>query len=200
MFVIGITGGIGSGKTAATDFLQGLGITIVDADVVARIVVQPGQPALNTITSTFGEQLLLDDGNLDRRALRDIVFNDKAQLKELEAITHPAISAEIKRQLAASTSAYSVLVSPLLFETTQHLLCHRSLLIDVPESLQLQRAASRDGANRAQIAAIMKHQMSRDDRSSRADDVLLNDGDLAKLHHTLYPLHLKYLTLARQHD
>jgi dephospho-CoA kinase len=198
MYVVGITGGIGSGKSATTDYLATQGITVVDADQASRIIVAPGQAALATIIDVFGDHLLLEDGNLDRRGLREIVFNDKRQLKRLESITHPAIEAEIRHQLSISTSPYTVLVSPLLLETPQHRLTNRILLIDAPETLQLERAANRDGANREQILAIMKNQMSRQQRQRQSHDILLNDGNLEKLHRSLHALHQRYLTLAAE--
>lgn len=200
MFVLGLTGGIGSGKSAASDYLARLGLTIIDADLASRIIVQPGQPALDAIAAHFGSHLLLEDGNLDRRALREIVFQEPARLKQLEAITHPAIEAEIRRQLAASTSAYTVLVSPLLLETRQHLLTHRILLIDAPEALQLARASQRDNASRDQIEAIINSQMARAEKQKLAHDILVNDTDLAQLEASLLKLHQHYLTLAKAHD
>lgn len=197
MFVLGLTGGIGSGKSAASDYLARHGITIVDADLVSRLVVQPGQPALDAIADTFGRHLLLPDGNLDRRALRDIVFHDKAQLQRLEAITHPAIEAELQRQLVASTSVYTVLVSPLLLETRQHLLTSRILLIDAPMELQLERACQRDHTSREQIEAIIRNQMARSERQQLAHDIVVNDGGMEKLEQSLYALHQRYLSLAQ---
>lgn len=196
MLVIGLTGGIGSGKTQATDHLERLGITIVDADKAARMIVEPGQAALQEITATFGAGVLQADGTLNRAALREIVFSDSAQRKILEQITHPRIAEEILRQLAASTSPYTILVSPLLFESGQHRFARRTLLIDAPESAQRQRAASRDSVSEEQIAAIMAAQMNREERRERADDVVLNDGDIAHLHEVLEHLHQRYLELA----
>ncbi len=196
MFVVGLTGGIGSGKTAASDYLAKQGITVVDADLVARLVVEPGQPALQAIADYFGEHILDEQGALDRRALRQIVFADDSKLRQLEAITHPAIEAEIRRQLTTATSPYALLVSPLLLETEQHRLANRILLIDAPESLQLERASQRDGSNSAQIQAIIDKQMARDIRRQHADDIVLNDGSLEALEAALYALHQKYLSLA----
>lgn len=198
--ILGLTGGIGSGKSAASDYLARHDISIVDADIVARQVVEPGQPALAAIAEHFGRHLLLDDGSLDRRALRDIVFRDKSQLKQLEAITHPAIEAEIKRQLTTATSRYRVLASPLLLETQQHRLVDRILLIDAPEALQLERARQRDGSSAAKIQAIMDSQMSRTERRRLSDDIINNDASLEKLHQALYPLHQYYLQLATRND
>ena len=197
MFVVGLTGGIGSGKTLATDHFERLGITIVDADKVARIVVEPGRPALQEIASHFGDGVINTDGSLNRQALREIVFADPGQRKALERITHPRIAAEIALQLAASTSPYTILVSPLLFESGQHRFAQRTLLIDAHESLQRQRAASRDKVSEAQIEAIMAVQLGREERRARADDVILNDGDISHLHAMVEKTHARYLELAR---
>lgn len=195
--VIGLTGGIGSGKSMATDYLQTRGITIVDADLAARVIVEPGEPALEDIVAAFGESILQADGRLNRAALRQIVFADAAQRRRLEAITHPRIAQEILRQLSVSSSTYTVLVSPLLFESGQHRFAQRTLLIDAPESAQKQRASARDKVSEEQIAAIMAAQMSREERRKRADDIVMNDGDPAALHAALEKLHQQYLGLAQ---
>lgn len=197
MLVIGLTGGIGSGKTLATDHFEQLGVTVVDADKVARLVVEPGQPALREIAAAFGPGVITPDGKLDRAALRRLVFADPEQRRRLEHITHPRIAEEIRRQLAASTSPYTILVSPLLFESGQHRFAQRTLLIDAHEALQRQRAAQRDNVEEKQIEAIMAAQMSREERKAWADDVLLNDGDIAHLHAMVEKLHQRYLELAR---
>jgi len=199
MLVIGLTGGIGSGKTAASDYLATQGINVVDADVVARLVVEPGQPALQAIEQHFGSHVIQSDGTLDRRALRAIVFADPNARKELEAITHPAIGMEILRQLQASSSPYTLLVSPLLLESSQHKMAQRILLIDVPEELQLARTSNRDQVDEAQVKAIMAAQMSREEKRHRADDIVLNDADLASLHRQLDDLHQQYLEMASKH-
>lgn len=196
-FIVGLTGGIGSGKTAASDYLASRGITIVDADVVAREVVEPGQPALVEIASHFGEQVLLPDGRLNRPTLREIVFANPEQRKILEGITHPAIGVAIMEQLQASASPYTVLASPLLLESSQHEFTQRILLIDVPEELQLARTAQRDDVPESQVRAIMQAQMSRADKQQRAHDIVLNDGSLAQLHEQLDALHERYLALGR---
>lgn len=196
MLVIGLTGGIGSGKTLATDHFERLGITVVDADRAARVVVEPGQPALAEIATTFGPGVIQADGTLDRAALRHIVFADPEQRQRLEAITHPRIADEIRRQLAASTSPYTILVSPLLFESGQHRFAQRTVLIDAHESLQRHRAATRDHVSEKQIEAIMAAQMSRAERQRRADDILLNDGHMEHLHAMVEKLHQRYLELA----
>ena len=196
--IVGLTGGIGSGKTAASDWFASQGIDIVDADVVARIVVEPGQPALAEIKATFGEWTLQADGTLDRAALRQHIFSHPEARQQLEAITHPRIRQEIIRQLQASTSSYSMLVSPLLLESKQHELVERVLLIDVPEHLQLSRASLRDSQSSEAIARIMAVQMPRLQRQTHADDIAVNDGDLHHLYAQLEKLHASYQELARK--
>lgn len=198
MLVIGLTGGIGSGKTLATDHFARLGINIVDADVASRIIVEPGRPALHEIAKRFGADVLHADGTLNRARLRAIVFADPAARKALEHITHPRIAEEIARQLADSTSPYTILVSPLLFESSQHRFAQRTVLIDAHEAQQRQRAAKRDGVSEEQIEAIMAVQMSRAERRQRADDVLLNDGNIEHLQAAVEALHKRYLALAEQ--
>lgn len=199
MFVVGLTGGIGSGKTAATDYLTTLGVTIVDADLASRVVVEPGKPALKAIAERFGDHVIAEDGALDRRALREIVFADPDALKALEGITHPAIGQELRNQIAASKSPYTVLVSPLLFETSQKDLVHRTLVIDAPAELQVKRTMARDHVPEEQVAAIMKAQLERTKRLDQADDVVENHGSLEKLHGELDVLHKLYLELADNH-
>ena len=197
MYVVGLTGGIGSGKTAASDYLHSLGIGVVDADIVARDVVAIGQPALAQIAQHFGTAVLLADGSLNRSALRTIVFNNADERKVLETITHPAIRQEILQQLTASVSPYTLLVSPLLFESGQYQFAHRNLVIDASEDLQRQRAALRDGVSSEQINRIMAAQLTRAERNRRADDIVINHGDLADLYQQLYAVHQQYLQLSQ---
>lgn len=196
MYVVGLTGGIGSGKSAASDAFAQHGITVVDADLAARVVVAPGAPALAAIAAHFGPQLLRADGSLDRAALRQIVFAAPEERHWLERLTHPLIRAEIQRQLAASQSAYTLLVSPLLFESDQHLLADRTLVIDVPEAVQVERASQRDGVDSQQITAIIQAQLPRVKRLQNADDIIENSGDLALLRQHVATLHQRYLALA----
>lgn len=200
MLVIGITGGIGSGKSAATNYLADKGVTVVDADLVSRQVVEPGQPALDEIRQHFGDQVIQADGTLDRRALRDIVFSDPSRREQLEAITHPAIAREMLRQLHESRSPYTILVSPLLLETSQREMVERVLLVDVPEALQLERTARRDEVSEDQVRRIMAAQMSREERRRLADDIVINDDSLESLYRQLDELHQKYLEMARERD
>lgn len=197
MLVIGVTGGIGSGKTAATDRFQELGITVVDADLASRVVVEPGRPALQAIAEHFGAHLIAPDGSLDRRALREIVFADPAQRKWLEGLTHPLIAQEILSQIQASQSPYTILASPLLLESSQHQMVNRVLVIDVPVELQIARTVTRDDTTEAGVRAIIAAQMSRQERLQRADDVICNDQDLQQLHAQVDALHQTYLEMAK---
>ncbi len=196
MFVIGLTGGIGSGKTAASDYFKQLGIDIVDADVAARVVVEPGTPGLNRITSHFGEDILLKTGELNRALLRQRIFSNPAEKKWLEELLHPLIAREIDRQLAETSSPYVIFVSPLLLETQQHQRCNRILVVDAQVDTQVERAAARDNNSADMIRAIIKNQMPREARLDRADDVLLNDADIDTLHKRIEILHRQYLELA----
>ncbi|MCD8523689.1 MAG: dephospho-CoA kinase [Saccharospirillaceae bacterium] len=196
MWVLGLTGGIGSGKTAASDFFASKGITVVDADIVAREVVEPGQPAWQAIKDRFGEQALLADNSLNRAWLREKVFAEPDERKWLESQTHPRIRDSMIRQLQQATSAYAILVSPLLFESGQALLTRHTLLIDVPVGIQIERATSRDQNNADQIRRIIAAQMSRDERRARADDIADNSRGLAELHQQLERLHSSYLLRA----
>ncbi|MDH0564714.1 dephospho-CoA kinase [Acinetobacter courvalinii] len=195
-FILGITGGIGSGKSAATQWFESQGISVVDADIVAREVVEPGQPALQAIQQAFGDWVLLEDGNLDRRALREHIFQFPQARQTLEKITHPAIRQSIIQQLQQAESPYVILVSPLLFETNQHQLTHHTLLVDADEQTQLQRASQRDGQSEEQIHKIIAAQMPRAQKQQLANDIVVNDGLLEHLHQQLKPLHLSYLQRA----
>lgn len=192
-FILGLTGGIGSGKSAASKWFENQGITVVDADIVAREIVQKGQPALQKIQHAFGSWVILDNGELDRQALRAHIFKDPDARRVLESITHPAIRQSIIQQLHAATSPYVILVSPLLFETNQHLLTQHTLLIDASEELQIQRASQRDGQSIEQIRQIIKAQMLRHKKQELANDIVLNDGQLEHLYQHLKPLHQDYL-------
>lgn len=196
--IIGLTGGIGSGKTAASDYFASLGVVVVDADIVAREVVEPDQPAWQAIVDRFGEEALLPDRSLNRPWLRDKVFADPAIRQWLEQQTHPRIRERLEDQLTEASSDYAILVSPLLFESGQDALVTRTLVIDVPVEIQLQRACARDSNNEAQIRNIIAAQMPREARLERADDVVDNSGTLASLTEQLMPLHQHYLQRAKQ--
>jgi dephospho-CoA kinase len=193
---VGITGGIGSGKSAVTDRLAGRGITIVDADTVAREIVAPGSEALAAIAKHFGEGIIMPDGQLDRPALRRIVFAEPEERRWLEALTHPLIGLSIARQLDEAESVYAVLSSPLLLEGTQRDFVGHVVVVDVPESLQIIRTIARDNNNEALVRAIMDAQMSREARLALADTIIDNSGSLEELDQQVDALHEKLTTLA----
>ena len=194
-WILGLTGGIGSGKSAAAQHFVDLGVHLVDADHVARWVVEPGKPALEKIVEHFGSTMLQADGQLDRAALRSRIFADAEERRWLEALLHPLIGQEIIQYLARAQSPYAILVSPLLVESGQHKLTHRVLVVDAPEQLQIQRTMARDHSSDEHVQAILKAQASREERLSHANDVLLNDRDLHWLQSEVERLHAFYLTL-----
>ena len=196
MLRVGVTGGIGSGKTALTDWLTEKDITVVDADLAARVVVAPGQPALAEIIAAFGDQYLLPDGQLNRATLRKLVFEDADKRKALEAMTHSRIREELIRQLAAADSAYVVLSSPLLLESGQSELIDVSVVVDAPEATQIARTMERDGNDQALVEGIMAAQLDRETRKSRADIVIDNSASLADLHEQAAILHQTLLARA----
>lgn len=194
-WILGLTGGIGSGKSAAAEHFAALGVHMVDADHAARWVVEPGRPALAKIVDRFGDAVLLPDGQLNRAALRERIFTSEEERRWLEQLLHPLIGEEIAANLARAESPYAILVSPLLVESGQHRMTQRVLVVDTPEHLQLERTMRRDKVSEEQVRAILKAQAVREDRLKHADDVLLNDGDLAHLHQQVERLHQFYLGL-----
>lgn len=197
-FVVGVTGGIGSGKSAATAHFESLGIKVVDADIAAREVVAKGSEALQNIADHFGEHIILDSGELDRVALREIVFANPEERLWLEQLTHPLIRSTILSGLKQASSPYAILASPLLFESNQHEMVNRTLVVDVPEALQIERTCLRDNNPETQVRAIMAAQMDRQERLAKADDVISNDQDLAYLKSQVESLHEQYLALAEK--
>lgn len=195
-FIVGVSGGIGSGKTTVTDAFAQFGIEIVDADVIAREVVEPGSDALGHIQQHFGDEILLSDGGLDRAALRQRIFADETQKAWLNQLLHPLIRQRIEAQLEAATSPYAILSAPLLLENKLTHLCDRVLIIDVSEATQVQRTVARDHNNKDQVRAIMRSQVSRDQRLAVADDVIDNNGSPEATLAQVRTLHQRYLTLA----
>jgi len=199
--LVGLTGGIGSGKSAAAASFEALGIPVVDADVVARDVVAPGTLALAAITAHFGSDCLLPGGQLDRAALRKRVFADAAERLWLEALLHPVIRSSIVRQLTEAVAQpdvpYVILSSPLLLETGQNVLVHRVLLVDADESLQRERTLRRDASDERTVDAIIAAQWGREQRLAEADDVILNEGSLQQLHAAVCALDERYRRLAK---
>jgi len=197
MLVIGLTGGIGSGKTAVSDRFKAKGITVVDADVVSREVVEPGTPALAKIAAHFGDGVIQADGALDRAALRKKVFQDETERKWLEKLLHPAIGESIFNQLANAKSPYAIFVSPLLIETSQYQMAERVIVVDVPVETQIERTVTRDNNDEAQVKAIIAAQASREQRLAKAHDVIVNDQGLAHLDAEVERLHQQYLQLVK---
>jgi dephospho-CoA kinase len=194
--VVGVTGGIGSGKSAVTDRFADQGITVVDADLAARVIVEPGRPALQAIAEHFGADILLADGNLDRAALRTQVFADAAQRQWLEQLTHPLIGQEILAQLAASQSPYTILSSPLLLETSQGELTDCVVVVDVPQETQVARTMSRDDNDETQVKRIIAAQMPRQQRLDKADYVIDNSRTLDELDQAVKSLHEEFIAMA----
>ena len=193
-YVVGIAGGIGSGKTAASDRFAALGIVVVDADVESRRVVAAGEPALAAIAARFGADILQADGTLDRPALRQAVFEDAAERQWLERLLHPRINQRIAASLSQAESRYAVLVNPLMRQRDPR--ANRILVIDVPEEVQIQRTMARDGSAEQQARAILASQAPRAERLAFADDVIVNDGTIAALNAEVDGLHHRYLALA----
>ena len=197
MLVIGVTGGIGSGKTAVTDEFERLGINVVDADIAARAVVEKGKPALDTIAKHFGQDILLVNGELDRAALRKLVFDHPEERKWLEQLTHPLIRNEIIQGLQNAKSPYVILASPLLIESGQYHLVKRTLVVDAPENLQIERTIQRDNNDTQQVQAIIDAQLPRQKRLEHANDIICNNKDLAYLHAEVAKYHKQYLELTQ---
>ena len=196
--IVGLTGGIGSGKSTVAKAFTALGIQVVDADYASRAVVEPSMPALKTIEAHFGTKLILPDGCLDRPALRQIIFSDKVQKNWLESLLHPLIRDWILSQLefALASSPYVILESPLLFEADQDLLVSEVLLVDVPVELQLARAMARDSNTKQQIQSIINTQMSRQDRLRKADLVFDNSLPENTVPDRVLKLHQQFLVKA----
>ncbi len=199
MYVVAITGGIGSGKTTIANQFAALGIEVVDADVIAREVVEPGTPALAAIADHFGPDVIEPSGQLDRRALRERVFSDPQAKGWLNALLHPLIRSEMLRQCAAASSPYCLLVVPLLVENKLTGLANRVLVIDVDEATQVERTCRRDGVGTEQARAIIAAQASRSERLAAADDVIENhNGSEMAIKTRILALHETYLAIASQ--
>jgi dephospho-CoA kinase len=195
-FRVALTGGIASGKSTVADLFAALGVPIIDTDVIARQVVEPGQLALAAIVTAFGPDVLDAEGRLDRRRMRERIFADPSARQRLEAILHPAIRAEMERQSREAAGPYQVLVIPLLTEGKRRDHVDRVLLVDVPEALQIERLVSRDGVSREQAQASLDAQATRAARLAMADDVVCNTGWVDDLREKVAELHDKYLGLA----
>ena len=192
--IIGLTGGIGSGKTAVSDCFKELGITIVDADLASRVVVEKGKPSLESIKEHFGSDILNESGELDRGKLREIIFNSDSEKQWLESLLHPAIAKQIQYELSSSKSPYTILVSPLLLETNQKDFCSKVLVVDVPVETQVSRTLARDGVSEEQINSIIDSQIDRNERLALADEVVSNNGTIGDLEVAVRELHKKFLS------
>ncbi|RUM49528.1 MAG: dephospho-CoA kinase [Marinomonas sp.] len=193
--IIGLTGGIGSGKTTVAKLFNKLGVESVDVDDIAREVVAPGENCLQEIVQAFGSDILTEDGSLDRAGLRQIVFADPALRKKLESITHPAIKARLKQKLASCESKIVLLVHPLLFETGQNNECKFTIAISIPKQIQIERVMRRDNNSEQQVMRIMDTQLTNQERIERADFILENTSNNADLSVKVLQLHNKLQNL-----
>lgn len=196
-FVVGLTGGIGSGKSTIAQLFADLDVDLVDADLLAREVVEPGSIALPRIAEHFGDSVVAADGTLQRADLRKLIFDNGEEKRWLENLLHPLIRELMLLRISQSSSAYCMLVSPLLLETDQCNLVDRILVIDVSEATQLSRTLSRDNSEVATIKSIMNAQISRQQRLHRADDILDNEADASTLPRQVAALHEHYIQLSR---
>ena len=196
MLIIGLTGGIGTGKSTVTKRFIGLGVPVIDADEIAHDLVKPRQPALQEIVREFGTEFLTPEGGLNRSLLRRVVFNDPERRKALESILHPLIRKEMLRRAGLISAPYCIFCIPLLTETHQADMVDRVLVIDSPEKLQYERITKRDGLPQTEIKAILAAQARREDRLALADDVIINEGSLDDIYRQVDGLHEKYLKLA----
>ena len=199
MLVIGLTGGIGSGKTTVSDAFARLGVPIIDTDILARELVARGQPALNAIVEQFGPEYLDELGNLNRNQLRKLIFSDPIARQHLEAILHPRIRNELRQRLIALTDIYCIVVVPLLLETGMTDMVDRILVVDIPETLQLSRVISRDSVDETQAKRTLAAQAKRNERLAIADDIIDNSRDLIDLDQQITTLHHRYQALATEH-
>jgi dephospho-CoA kinase len=197
VFRVGLTGGIASGKTIVARLFEALGIPVIDTDVLAREVVAPGE-LLQRIAARFGAGVLAEDGTLNRAALRAIVFADPAARADLEQLTHPAIRALLEARSAVLGGPYQLLVIPLFVETGGHTPVDRVLVVDCSEALQIRRLQARDGTTVEQARQILRAQATREARLALANDVIVNEGDLASVRDRVAHLHETYVKLARQ--
>ena len=197
IFTVVLTGGIASGKSAVSACFEKLGVPIVDTDVIARQVVEPGSPALERITRELGAGFLDKDGGLNRTKMRQAIFSDPDLKSRLEAILHPLIGREVLQQVNQLDSPYCIIVIPLFAESSAYAWIDRVLVVDATEDAQIERVMARDGISRDQARAILNAQASRQDRLALADDILDNSGRLSELSERVKALHEKYLSLAR---
>jgi dephospho-CoA kinase len=197
MFIVGLTGGIGSGKTTVANLFAQKDIVIIDTDLISRQLTQTGTPALLAIYDYFGEEVIHPDGSFNRTALRKIIFTDSEKKRWLEHLLHPAIRNEMNQQALQATSPYCIAVIPLLMETEKNPIINRILVVDTTEEIQLTRAQVRDQSSKESIQAILDTQINRDERLKLADDIIHNSGSIAELIPQVDQLHKNYLLLAK---
>lgn len=196
MLVVGLTGGIACGKTTVSNMFSDLGVSIIDTDIIAHQLVEPGKPATTEIATQLGSELIMPDGQLDRIKLADLTFNNTSNKKILEAILHPAIKKVMLKQIKAVKDKYCIAVIPLLFETGQNKLVDRILVVDCKQEQQFTRVQNRDQREQSQIQAIIDSQVSRETRLMLADDVIDNHNNIKHLSVQVNNLHKKYLKLS----
>jgi len=197
VFTVGLTGGIASGKTAVSDRFAALGVPVIDTDIIAREVVEPGRPVLAEVIAAFGDGIVDDQSRLRRRELRKIIFSDPDKQDLLESILHPAIRIETRKRVDAVATPYCLVVIPLLAESGAFEWLDRVLVVDVPEEVQIKRLVERDDVDEAQARASLAAQASRETRLRIADDVIDNGGDIEALDSAVAKLHEKYMEAAR---
>ena len=193
---VGLTGGIGSGKSTVAAGFSALGAPVIDADILARELVAPGQPALEEIIDVFGQSAISPDGQMNRDHIRQQIYSDEGLKSQLESILHPKIRQRIRTLISEIRDPYCIVVIPLLLETRQTDLVNRILVVDTPEKEQRQRVAARDGLSDNTIMAIMQSQADRSTRLAAADDVIVNDSDVASLGVRVQELHQQYMDIA----
>ena len=197
MLRIALTGGIGSGKTTASDYFRKLGVPVIDADETSREVTQAGQAAVQKIADVFGDSVLDCDGNLNRAALRHIVFGNPESRKQLESILHPEIRQRMNEVATRTQSPYCLFSIPLLIETSQHPTYDRVLVVEASEDRRRSWIQARSDLTQSEITAILSAQVSDEDRRRAADDLLINDGGIDDLYTRIDSLHQTYLALSR---
>ena len=195
---VGLTGGIGSGKSTVKKYFDELGVPTADADEISRRITRPGQAAFDEVVALFGRECRDEAGNLNRRYLREVIFAAPALKQELEAIIHPRVRAEIQKFINQVNYSYCIICIPLLLETGGQATMDRVLVVDTPEELQIARVSRRDNANEEQTRSIINSQISREERLHYAHDIIVNDGNISDLKNKVMNLHDKYIGLSHQ--
>ena len=193
---IGLSGGIASGKTIVSDEFSSLGADIIDTDIIARELIFPGSETLDEIVSFFGEIVLLSDGNLDRKLMREIIFNEKEKKITLEKIMHPKIQDEVKLKIQSASGCYQIIVVPLLHQSPILNFIHRVLIIDCNEKIQVKRLIKRDNITEQLAKKMIRSQSKREERQSIADDIILNEGSIEEVKHQVKKLNDFYMKIS----